>query len=89
MILEVEKPLINENKIDRNEPNKDNTRSSTKKVNYLTTLKIAPSMFKMDAVRKMTTQKGTEYLDHIDPRKDTITIKPLAKHINCKQQEQS
>ena len=40
-------------------------------------------MFKMDAAEKMTTYIVTDYLAHIDPRKDTIAVEPLENHINC------
>ena len=52
MIPEVEKPQINDIIMDRNGPNKYNTRSSTKRVNHVTTFKTAPNMFKIDAAEK-------------------------------------
>ena len=30
-----------------------------------------------------TTHKGSEYIDHTDPKKDTITVEPVAHHITC------
>ena len=68
--------------MERNGPHKYNTRSRTKRVNYETTFKTAPNMFKTDAAEKITTHKGTDYLARIDPKKDTITVEPIATHIN-------
>ena len=41
-------------------------------------------MFKIEAAEKVKTNIGTYYLAHIYPRKNTITVEPLATHINCK-----
>ena len=64
-------------------PHKYITRSITKRVNHLTTFKTAPNMFKIDAAEEITTHLGTYYLFHIAPRKDIITVEPLANNINC------
>ena len=40
-------------------------------------------MFKTDAGEKITTHKIIDYLAHKDPKKDTITVEPIANHINC------
>ena len=66
--------------MERNGPHKYNTRSRTKRVNYETTFKTAPNMFKTDAAEKITTHKGTDYLARIDPKKDTITVEPIENH---------
>ena len=66
---------------------KYNTRSITKRVNHVKTFKTAPNMFKMYAAEKMAPHIGTYYLAHIDSKKDTITVEPLANHINCKTTE--
>ena len=60
VIPEVEKPQINDIRMEINGLHKYNTRSSTKRVNHLTTFKTAPNMFKMDAVEKITTHIRTE-----------------------------
>ena len=73
--------------MDRKGPQKYNARSSTKKVNHVTTFQTAPNIFNMDAAEKVTTHIGIDYLDHIDPIKDTITVETLANHINCKTTE--
>ena len=33
--------------------------------------------------RKNTTHKGTDYLSHIHPKKDTIAVELISNHINC------
>ena len=38
----------------------------------------------MDAAETISTHIGTDYLDHTEPKTDTITVEPLANHINCK-----
>ena len=83
VIPEVKKTQKNDIRMYRNGQHNYNTRSSTKKVNHVTTFKTAPNMFKMGVTEKVTTHIGTDYLAHIDPRKDTITVEPLANHINC------
>ena len=65
VIPEMEKTRRDKIIMDRNGSHKYNTRSSTKKVNHVTTFKTAPNMFKMDAEEKMTTHIGTDYLDNI------------------------
>ena len=62
--------------------NKYNTRSSTKRFNHATTFKNALNMFKMDAAEKITTHLDTDYLAFIEPKKDTIAVKPVANHVN-------
>ena len=41
-------------------------------------------MFKIDEAEKITTHIGTLYLSRIDPQKYTITVEPIANHINFK-----
>ena len=74
VIPEVEKQQKIDISMERNGPQKYNTRSSTKRVNHVTTFKTAPNMFKPDAAEKITTHKGTDHLAHIDPKKDTNTV---------------
>ena len=74
VIPEVEKLQINDIRMDITGPHKYNTRSSTKRVNHVTSFKTAPNMFKMDAAEKITTHIGIDYLSHIDPQKDKITL---------------
>ena len=38
----------------------------------------------MEAAEKNITHIGTDYFSHIDPRKYTITVEPIANRINCK-----
>ena len=52
MIPDVEKPQKSDTRMEINGPHKYNTRSSTKRVNHVTTFKTAPNMFKMDAEEK-------------------------------------
>ena len=42
---------------------KYNTRSSTKRVNHVTTFKNTPNMFKMDVIDALKTQIGTDYIN--------------------------
>ena len=70
--------------MERNGPHKYNTRSSTKRVSHMTTFKTTPNMFKMDAAEKITAHKDTDYLSHIDRKKYTITVEPIANHFNNK-----
>ena len=62
---------------------KYNTRSITKRVNHVTTFKNTPKMFKMDMIDTAKTRIGSDCIAHTDPQKDTITVEPLAHHINC------
>ena len=82
MIPEVWKLQRNDIIMYRSGPHNYNNRSITKRVNHVTTFITAPKTFKMDAEEKMTTHMGTDYLAYIDPRKDTITVKPLENHSN-------
>ena len=70
--------------MERNNPHKYTTRSITKRVNHVTKFKTAPNMLKTNTAEKITTHKITNCLAHIDPKKYTITVKPIAHHINCK-----
>ena len=40
-------------------------------------------MFKKDMTDTSTTHIGSDYIDHTDPKKDTITVEPVAHHITC------
>ena len=40
-------------------------------------------MYKMDAAETIKTHIGKYYLAIIDPKKYTITVEPIANHINC------
>ena len=60
MIPEVEKPQINDIRMDRNGPHTYNTRLNTNRVNHATTFKTAPNMFKMDVLEKKTTHICTD-----------------------------
>ena len=84
MIPEVEKPQKSYISEERNIPHKYITRSSTKRVNHVKTFKTTPNMFKTDVIENIITHKGTEYLDEIEPKTDTITVEPISNHINCK-----
>ena len=59
---------------------KYNTRS---KVNHVTTFKNAPQMFKRGMTDTSTTHIVSYYISKTTPKKDTITVEPLAHHINC------
>ena len=84
VIPEMEKPQNIVISTERNGPHKYDTRSSTKRLNHVTTFKTAPNMFKTDAEEKITTHKGTDFLDYTYPPKDTITVEHIANHINYK-----
>ena len=57
-----------------------NTRS---KVNHVTTFKNSPQMFKRDMTDTSTTHIGSDYIDKIDSKKDTITVETLAHRVTC------
>ena len=44
-------------------------------------------MFKIDATYKIKTHIGIDYFSLIDPKKETITVKPMDNHINCETTE--
>ena len=83
VIPEVEKPQKSDIRLKVTSTYKYKTSSSTKRVNHVTTFKNAPNIFKMEAIEKIKTHIGTDYLARIDPKKDTIAVEPIAKHINC------
>ena len=58
VIPEVEKSQKIDISMERNGPHKYNTRSSTKRVNHVTTFKTAQNMFIIDAAEKRITHKG-------------------------------
>ena len=60
---------------------KYNTRSSTKRVNHVTTFKNAPNMFKMDAAEKNTHRHRLIFLHR--PEKEKIKVEPTSNQINC------
>ena len=59
---------------------KYNTRS---RVNHVTTFKNTPQIFKNDMTDTSTTNIGSDYIDHTDPKKDTITAELVSHHITC------
>ena len=59
---------------------KYNTRS---RVNHGTTFKNTPQMFKKYMTETSTTHIGSDYIAHTYPKKYTITVEPVAHHINC------
>ena len=63
---------------------KYNTRS---KVNHVTTFKNAPQMFKRDMTDTSTTHIVSYYISKTTPKKDTITVEPVAHHITCETTE--
>ena len=62
---------------------KYNNISSAKRVNHVTTFKNTPNMFKIDTADILKTHIGTYYIARTYPKKYTITVEPLANHINC------
>ena len=83
LIPEMEKLEKRDIGMARTGTHKYNTRSSTKRVNHMTTFKNTPNMFKMDTVDTLKTNIGTDYIGSTDPPKCTIIEKPLENHINC------
>ena len=59
---------------------KYNTRS---RLNHATTSKNTPQMFKKDVIDTSTTHIGSDYISKIEPKKDTITVEPVAHQITC------
>ena len=53
------------------------------RVNHMTTFKNKPQMFKKYMTYTSTTHIGSDYIYHTDPKKDTITLEPVAHHITC------
>ena len=49
----------------------------------MTIFKNTLKIFKMDMPDISKTYIGSDYIDHIDPKKYTTTMEPLANHINC------
>ena len=41
-------------------------------------------MFKTETAGEISTHKGTYYLAKTDAKRDTITVEPIANHINSK-----
>ena len=83
VIPEVGKTSKSDISMERKSPHKYNIRSSTNRVNHVTTFKTAPNMFKIDAAEKITTHIGTDYLARTDPQKYTTKVELLSNHINC------
>ena len=40
-------------------------------------------MFKKDVIDTSTTHIGSDYISKIEPKKDTITVEPVAHQITC------
>ena len=57
-----------------------NTRSSA---NHVTTFQNTPKMFNKNMTNRSTTQIGSDYIAYANPRKDKITVEPVAHHITC------
>ena len=47
------------------------------------TFKNTPQNFKKDMIDTSTTHIGSDYIDHTEPKKDTITVEPVSHHITC------
>ena len=63
---------------------KYNTGSSTKRENYVSTLKNAPIMFKMNAAEKYKHTHAQTTLLVQTPKQVTSTVKHIENYINCK-----
>ena len=55
--------------VERTGTHKYNTRSSTKRVNHVTTFKNVPNIFKMGVAGKIKINIDTYYLVHVDLKK--------------------
>ena len=53
----------------------------------MTTFNNTPQIFKKDITDTSTTHIGSDYIDKIDPTKDTITVESVAHHITCETTE--
>ena len=53
------------------------------RVNHAKKFKNTPKMFKMNTADTSTIHIYTDYISHTYPPKNTITVEPLAKKINC------
>ena len=84
MISEVGKTPKNYIRMERTGTHKYNTRFITKRVNHVTTFKNAPKMFQEDAMEKIKTHIGTDYVSCIETKEETITVYPMANYINCR-----
>ena len=78
VIPEVEKQRESDIRMAIKGTHKYNTRSI---FNHVTTFMNTSKMFKMDMTDTSKTHIGSDYIDHTDPQKYTITVEPLAKHI--------
>ena len=67
MIREVEKQEKSDIITTRTVTHKYNTRSSTKRVNYVTTFNNTSNMFKIDTTDTLKTHIGTDYISQADP----------------------
>ena len=80
MILERKQQENSDIRRARKGTHKYNTRS---KVNHVTTFKNTPQMFKKNIIDTSTTHIGSDYIYIIEPKRDTITVEPVAHHITC------
>ena len=83
MISEVERQGKSDIRMARTGTHKYNTRSSTNRINHVTTFKNTPKIFIMDKMYISKTHIGTHNLAFTCTPKDTITVDSLANHINC------
>ena len=83
MISEVERQEKSDIRMARTGTHKYNTRSSTNRINHVTTFKNTPKIFIMDKMYISKTHIGTHYLAFTDTPKDTITVESIANHIIC------
>ena len=80
VIPEVGKTGKSDIRMARTDTHRYNTRSSTKRVNHVTTFKNTPNMYKMNTIDTLRTYIGTYYIARTDPKKYTTTVEPLSKH---------
>ena len=66
MISEVEETSKRDIREEITITHKYNTRSSTKRINHVTTFKNAPKVFQVDTKEEPKTHIGTEYFSYIE-----------------------
>ena len=71
-------------RMERTGIHKYNTRSSTKRVNHVTTFKNAPKIFQEEAKENIRMHMGTDYFSFIYPKGKTATLESMANHSKCK-----
>ena len=83
VIQEVEKNPKSDIIVERTSTHKYTNCSITKRVNYVTPLEMHSTCLKRTQQKKHThTHIGIDYFACVDPKKETITMEPIANNIH-------